>query len=208
MTSKQKEIVREGYNVVSYAYRGDEEDQGSVQYHDWLNELEPLLPAGSRVLDLGCGCGIPVARRLAAAHAVIGVDLSPVQIERARRLVPEAEFICADMGEIDFPGGHFATIVSFYAIIHLPLDEQPTLFKNLHRWLRPGGYLMATVGSQAWTGEAENWRGAGAKMAWSHAGTETYLEWLADAGFEILWTRFIPEGDGGHTLFLARRPSK
>lgn len=206
--SEQKEIVRSGYNAVSYAYRGDLEDQDSAPYHEWLDELEPLLPAGARVLDLGCGCGIPVSRRLAAVHAVTGVDISPVQIERARRLVPGAEFICADMGEISFPAERFAAIVSFYAIIHLPLDEQPALFENLYRWLRPDGTLMATVGSRPWSGEAENWRGAGARMAWSHAGTETYLEWLAAAGFETLWTRFIPEGDGGHTLLLARRPSR
>ena len=206
--SKQKEIVRAGYDVVSTTYRGDEEGQDSAPYHSWLDELEPLLPAGSPILDLGCGCGIPVAKRLAAAHKVTGVDISPVQIERARRLVPGAEFICADMGEISFPAKRFAAIVSFYAIIHLPLEEQPALFENLYRWLRPDGHLMATVGSQPWTGEAENWRGAGAKMAWSHAGTETYLEWLAAAGFETLWTHFIPEGDGGHTLTLARRPSR
>jgi hypothetical protein len=67
---------------------------------------------------------------------------------------------------------------------------------------------MATVCSRPWKGEEENWLDAGATMAWSHAGTETYLEWLAAAGFKTLWTRFIPEGEGGHTLFLARRPSR
>ena len=167
--------------------------------------MKPLLPAGSPVLDLGCGCGIPVARQLAATHRVTGVDISPVQIELARQIVPEAHFICADMGSITFPPGSFAAIVSFYAIFHLPLEEQPALFSNLHRWLQPNGCLMATVGSQAWTGKEENWRNAGATMYWSTADSATYLEWLTAVGFEVLWTRFIPEGTGGHTLILAKR---
>ena len=32
-----------------------------------------------------------------------------------------------------------------------------------------------------------------------------YAGWLADLNFELLWTRFIPEGDGGHTLLLAKK---
>jgi len=42
-----------------------------------------ILGEKSRVLDLGCGCGVPVARDLAAAgHEVIGVDVSEVQLQR------------------------------------------------------------------------------------------------------------------------------
>jgi hypothetical protein len=64
---------------------------------------------------------------------------------------------------------------------------------------------MATVGRRAWTGIEENWLGAGAPMAWSHAGEGTFLRWLAEAGFSVLWTRFIPEGTSGHVLLLAQR---
>jgi hypothetical protein len=42
-------------------------------------------------------------------------------------------------------------------------------------------------------------------MNWSHADRETYLAWVRDRGFEVLWTRFIPEGDSGHTLLLAKK---
>jgi len=58
-----KEIVRAGYDVISRIYRGDEEGEDCAHYHAWLDELEPLLAPGSPVLDLGCGCGVPVARR-------------------------------------------------------------------------------------------------------------------------------------------------
>ena len=54
------------------------------------------------MLDLGCGNGVPVARELSARFAVTGVDLSPVQVERARALVPGARFVCADMTAVEF----------------------------------------------------------------------------------------------------------
>ena len=176
---------------------------GRPDYEAWLRELMPRLNEGDPVLDLGCGCGVPATAILAERHAVTGVDLSPVQISRARRLVPAAQFQCADMSTLEFEASSFAAVVSFYAIIHVPLDEQPAIFENIFRWLRPGGYLLATVGSSAWTGTEEDWLGA--PMYWSHADRPTYIGWLEETGFEVLWTRFVPEGTGGHTLLLAKR---
>lgn len=202
---RQKEIVRRGYDKVSYAYCDDAGAHAFGADTALLAELFTLLPENSAVLDLGCGCGLPVSQALAGKFNVTGVDISPVQVERARRLVPGARFICADMAEIDFPRAAFPAVVSFYSLIHLPLDEQPALFARVRRWLEPRGYFLATVGSRAWAGTEENWLGvAGATMAWSHADAETYQAWIAAAGFEICRTEFIPEGDGGHTLILAR----
>jgi SAM-dependent methyltransferase len=199
-------MVRAGYDAVSHTYRGDVENGDCALYHEWLDELIPLLQPATRVLDLGCGCGIPVARRLAQSHQVTGVDLSAVQIRRALELVPAARFLCADMMTLEFPPSHFAAIASFYAIIHVPLDQQPALFRNMADWLQPGGYLMATVGHDHWTGTEEDWLGVeGATMYWSHADSATYEAWLTLSGLEVLWTRFVPEGDSGHTLLLARK---
>ena len=200
-----KAIIRRGYDAVSHAYRGDVEDETCADYHAWLDALTPLLAAGAPVLELGCGCGIPVAKRLAAQYQVTGVDLSSVQIGRARQLVPAGHFLCADMTTLDFPPASFAAILSFYAIIHIPLTEQPPLFHELRRWLKPGGYLMVTVGNTAWTGTEADWLDVfGATMYWSHADAATYEAWLKENGFVIHWTRFIPEGDGGHRLILAQ----
>lgn len=202
-----KDVVRQGYDKVSCAYRDNEGNAAyPLEYVAWLSELTPLLPPKSKVLELGCGCGIPVAQILSKDFAVIGVDISPVQIERAKRLVPHAELICADMTEVDFPAQSFAAIVCLYSIIHVPLEEQPALFAKLFEWLQPEGYLLATVGSRVWTGTEEDWLGVvGATMFWSHADTQTYELWLIELGFKLHWTKFIPEGDGGHSLILAQK---
>ena len=201
-----KEIVRTGYDAVSTLYRSGEDDPACQAYQEWLDELTPLLPAGAPVLDLGCGCGLPVVQRLAAAHPVTGVDISPVQIERTRLLAPAGRFICADIATLQFADESFGAVVAFYSLIHLPLAEQRPLLQRIWRWLQAGGYLMVTVGHRAWTGREENWLGGGAPMYWSHADAADYQTWLREIGFELLWTRFIPEGDSGHTLLLARRP--
>lgn len=199
-----KSIVRRGYDLVSRAYRDDDAEDGL--YADWLDTVEKRVEPGSAVLDVGCGCGVPVARRLAQRYAVTGVDLSPVQIGRARDLVPRATFVCGDMTTLRFPDESFGAITCLFALIHLPLGEQPVLLRRIRGWLRPGGLLLATVGHRAWTGLEKDWLGvSGGDMWWSHADVETYRRWFTDAGLRVEVEAFVPEGDGGHTFLLATR---
>jgi 2-polyprenyl-3-methyl-5-hydroxy-6-metoxy-1,4-benzoquinol methylase len=197
-------VVRRGYDALSHRYRGD--DDCPAEYALWLATLRQRLPARADVLDLGCGCGVPVARTLAeSGHRVTGVDLSEVQIDRARRLVPQATFWQADATEISFPEGAFDAVVCLYALIHMPLAEQPRLIGRIASWLRPGGWLLTTTGAAAWTGSEDNWLGGTATMWWSHADAATYRDWISQAGLHIEAEDFVPEGKGGHELFWARR---
>lgn len=200
-----KDVVRRGYDALSFRYRAD--DAAPANHVRWAAELLAHLgDRPARVLDLGCGCGVPVSRDLAAAgHHVIGVDISDVQVERARRLVPDAEFIRADATELEFSEASFDAVVCLFAIIHVPLAEQPAFLRRMARWLRDGGWLLLTAGHDAWTGSEQGWLGGDAEMWWSHADRATYREWLADADLEIVDERFVPEGGGGHALFWARR---
>lgn len=204
MDDDRGDLVRSGYNALSRRYRGD--DDTTEQYDRWVAELLGRLPERGHVLDIGCGCGIPVARRLTAAgHRVTGVDLSDVQVERARSLVPGATFVRADATALDLPYESFDAVVCLYALIHMPLDRQPGLLRDVARWLRPGGWLLATAGQDAWTGTEENWLGGPAAMWWSQADAATYRSWLQRAGLEIIDQGFVPEGGSGHALFWAHR---
>jgi 2-polyprenyl-3-methyl-5-hydroxy-6-metoxy-1,4-benzoquinol methylase len=202
-----REIVRRGYDAVSARY--DEAYGGEGKYAGWLGELTRRVPAGGSVLDLGCGSGIPVARTLdAAGYRVTGVDISEVQVRRARAHAPGARFVRADLTDPAFtPGGpgSFDAVVCLYALIHLPLDEQPPLLRRIAGWLRPGGWFLATTGHRAWTGVDEDWLGGGAPMWWSHADVATNRRWIGEAGLTVVREEFVPEGQGGHALFWARR---
>ena len=202
--SDPKELVRRGYDRISYRYRAD--DAGDGGYGPWIAAMLGRLAPGSAVLDLGCGCGIPVSRALAAAgHAVTGVDFSEVQIQRARSLVPAALFRCADATELDLPAGMFDAVVCLYALIHIPLAEQPPLLARIGQWLKPGGWLLATVGQWEWTGSDADWLGDGTPMWWSHADAASYRDWIGQAGLTVESEEFIAEGTSGHALFWARR---
>ena len=160
------ELVRSGYNAISGAYRGD--DDPDREYGPWLAGLLERIPGRGQVLDIGCGCGVPVARLLAAAgHQVTGVDVSDVQVERALEARPGAVFLGADATEVDFPPGSFDAVTCLYVLIHIPLDRQPRLLRGIARWLRPGGWLLAVTGQDAWTGTEDNWLGGPAPMRWS-----------------------------------------
>lgn len=201
----QSDLVRRGYDALSYHYRGD--DTGEGRYAPWIAELLARLPAGAPVLDVGCGCGVPVARALAAAgHPVTGIDISEVQIRRARQLVPAGSFIRADAVLARLPPASFDALVCLYSLIHMPLAEQPGLIGRMGGWLRPAGWLLAIAGQDAWTGSEDNWLDGQTPMWWSQADAGTYRGWLREAGLEIISADFVPEGDSGHALFWARRP--
>jgi SAM-dependent methyltransferase len=198
-----KDIVRRGYDHISTAYRDDVGDR-NLGYPLWLEtHLFPRLQAPARVLDIGCGNGVPATRLLAERFDVTGVDMSDVQIARARRLVPTATFIRADVASVEFPQGSFDAVVSFFALIHLPVEEQQALLERISTWLVPGGLFLATVGHASDTRVADFY---GAPMYWSHADAATYCDWLRDAGIDVVDRQFIPEGPhGGHELLLGMR---
>jgi cyclopropane fatty-acyl-phospholipid synthase-like methyltransferase len=204
-----KEVVRRGWNAVSTIYRPDGRSSdafghAAAEHRRWLRPLT-RLSTGSKVLDLGCGCGVPDVRALARRFEVVGVDISEVQIERARSLVPDATFLCMDMTKVRFLSGSFDGALSLYAIIHVPVEEQPGLLERVARWLRPGAPFVLVAGANRYTGTEKDWLAPGVEMYWSHADGDTYARWLAEAGFEVVRREFIPEADAGHELFECRR---
>ena len=136
----------------------------------------------ARILDLGCGAGIPVARRLISlGHLVEGVDASSAQIERACLNVPTADFHVGDMTGIERHPGTYDAVVALYSITHIPRDEHASLFLRIYTWLKPGGLFLASLGARDtpdWTG---NWLGT--TMFFSHFNAETNLRLLSEAMF-------------------------
>ncbi|HXH96662.1 MAG TPA: class I SAM-dependent methyltransferase, partial [Gaiellaceae bacterium] len=149
----------------------------------------------------------PETRRLAGRFRVTGVDISPLQVERARRAIPEADFLCADFTTLELPTGAYDAVVSFYAFNHVPRDLLASLLGRIRAWLVPGGWLLTAFGigdTEGWTGE---WLGA--PTFFSSFPPETNSRLARDAGFEIVHDELVtfeePEGPATFQWVLARR---
>ena len=200
-----RRTVEAGYDRMAEHYLAGKDPEDPLALAA-LEELARDLPSGAAVLDLGCGAGVPVTRWLARRFSVTGVDVSARQLELARRNVPAATFIKADMANDAFDPGRFDAVVAFHSIIHVPRVEHPALLGRIHGWLRDGGLFLATLSLGAWEGEETDWNGWGATMRWSHYDRETNLRMLRDAGFEIVSAEARTGGDGESWLWvLARR---
>ena len=205
------ETVRRGWNQVSYRYRPRRTSSDcfghlAKEYRGWLAPIGRSLPRGAAVLELGSGTGVPTARLLSRSFRVTGVDISDRQVRRARRLVPAARFLRADLSEVDFPARTFAAVVALYSFIHVPRQDHARLFRRVARWLAPGGWFLVTLGHSRYEGREARWLGTHATMLWSHYDAATYRRRLREAGFRIVRQEFVPEDDGGHELFWARVP--
>ena len=207
-----KKIVEEGYDKAAENYLKKFRQGFDANNKKFLKKLVRLVPKNSRVLDLGCGAGVPVAKFLCKFYKITGIDISAKQIELAKKNVPDGDFVKMDMTEIDFPVNHFDAIVAFYAIIHVPKEEHKDLLKKLFNILRHGGYLLATMGAVELEKEEEieeDWLGA--SMYWSHFGKEENIRMLKAIGFDILISKVIVEDDDGeerHLYILAQKPNK
>lgn len=97
---------------------------------------------GGAVADLGCGPGRVTAHLHALGLPVFGIDLSPEMVAVARRSHPDLRFTEGSMTALDLDDGSLAGAIAWYAIIHTPPEDLPSLFRELTRVLRPGGHLL------------------------------------------------------------------
>ena len=202
-------FVARGYDACGDAYNSDRATNAAAV----LDVLIERLPAAAHVLDLGCGAGVPITRALAErCDTVVGADISRQQARRAHAAVPAASIVTADMSAWPFRGEIFDAIVSFYSIFHVPRELQRRVFADIFGSLKPGGYLLASVGRTD-AGSYTEPDFFGVDMYWSHFGADAYRQMVVAAGFELLVEQTLPHGyidsdhePERHPLIFARKP--
>jgi SAM-dependent methyltransferase len=168
----------------------------------WLDRFAAALPAGGTVLDLGCGSGEPLARRLRAAGlAVTGVDAAPAMIARCVAAFPDGDWRLADMRGLDL-GRTFDGLVAWHSAFHLAPSDQRGLAATYRRHLRVGGLLLFTSDPAA--GESP---GAleGEPLYHASLSPDEYRALLAAHGFSVLAHVAKDPTAGDATVWLARR---
>ncbi|MFI5776839.1 class I SAM-dependent methyltransferase [Nocardia sp. NPDC051570] len=163
-----------------------------------LEWLGARLPSGAHVLDVGSGTGVPAARALAdKGYRVVGIDVSPVMVDIARRQVPDATFLQTDVLDYDTEPGSLDAACVFFSLLQIPRAQIDATVHRIADWLRPGGYLVLAAVPADIDGLTIDFLGHPIRV--SSYTVPAYLDLLRAAGMDILETRestWIPEGGG------------
>lgn len=136
-----------GYSPLEAQRLGDQADTLAALLHEGT-----AYPAGSRVLEAGCGVGAQTVHLLAAGPAMrlTAVELSADSLARARERVaaeaPGADVTWhhGDLHQLPFPDGSFDHVFLCFVLEHL-VDPVAAL-AALRRVLRPGGTITVIEG--------------------------------------------------------------
>ena len=110
-----------------------------------VDRLVGMIPArsrGGRILDVGCGAGATTARLTDHFDpaSIVGINIAPDQLERARRLVPGAAFMQMDAADLRFDAATFDVVICVEAAHHF--DTRTRFLREAFRVLKPGGCLV------------------------------------------------------------------
>lgn len=146
-----------------------------------LSGLEPTLPAGYRVLEVGCGDGntLRVLTRVCRRGVVFGMDLQAEGLDFARPRV-DCALVRGDIVRSPFtPATRFHVIAMFDVIEHI--DEESDVLAAVRMMLAPDGLLMLTVPAspQLWSAFDE---AAGHRRRYTVEGLRARL---IQAGFRV-----------------------
>jgi SAM-dependent methyltransferase len=168
----------------------------------WHDRFIGMLHAGASVLDLGCGSGTPVARRMVAQGLkVTGVDASPTLISLCRARLPDHEWIVGDMRSLAL-GRTFAGVLAWDSFFHLGYDDQRKMIDDVFvAHAGPRAVLMFNAGPRQ--GEAiGNYRGD--PLYHASLDPAEYAKLLDRIGFDIVAHAVEDPQAGGRTVWLAQ----
>jgi 2-polyprenyl-3-methyl-5-hydroxy-6-metoxy-1,4-benzoquinol methylase len=143
--------LRQSWNRIAEPYQRQWNRRADVvQYGPYIPDESQLRllgdVRGKRVLDLGCGGGqAAIALSLAGAEC-LGVDISDVQVEYARKLASEyavsPEFHCSEMAEF-LARQEVAIYDIVLSILAVPyVEDQKSLFRSIRRVVKSGGRFI------------------------------------------------------------------
>lgn len=134
---------RDPATIAFYQARAPHYTFTSAQRHS--HQLDPFLdrlPAGGRVLEMGCGGGQDAARIAARGFAVDATDATPAMVAKANeRFGVGARVMAFDELEAE---AEYDGVWAHASLLHCPRSELPDVLRRIHRALVPGGWHFAS----------------------------------------------------------------
>ncbi|MGK7894349.1 MAG: class I SAM-dependent methyltransferase [Xenococcus sp. (in: cyanobacteria)] len=97
------------------------------------------INSDSKILDLCCGSGQTTQFLVQKSSQVMGLDASPKAIERAKKRVPQANYVNALAEKIPFSEQEFDIVHSSVALHEMETKQLREIIKEVYRVLKPGG---------------------------------------------------------------------
>ncbi len=194
------DLVKNGYDEIGERYAND---RGHWPSNRYLGRFSRNLPRTAKILDLGCGTGVPIDRYLIGkGHEVVGLDISDRQLALARKNNPAAQYEAKDMQGLRDSEYSVDGLVSMYAIFHTPRETHQELFQKLRSFLPKGGVILVSMGASEWEGSERDFYGT--RMFWSHFGPEKNRSLIEACRFKVALDEIDEGGDESHQFILAR----
>ncbi|MFT5124456.1 MAG: SAM-dependent methyltransferase [Kiritimatiellia bacterium] len=127
-------------------YAADHTPWDHAAAHPMLHLLVEEEALRGRVLVPGCGAGHDVAGLAACGLEVLGIDLAPSAIAKAKGLYPDTNFEQHDLFNLpDAYTGAFDTIWEHTCFCAIHPDQRAAYVDAMHRCLKPDGQLVACL---------------------------------------------------------------
>lgn len=148
MVSERWVEWRRTVDIDKYDARWNERARRGESVHGEADAVERLVAdlVGRRnvsVLDAGCGTGRLAIELDNRGHRVVGVDLDPDMIERARLKAPNIEWWVGDLASFDHAERFDVIVLAGNIFLFCRPGAQAPIVRNLTRLLAPGGTLVA-----------------------------------------------------------------
>jgi SAM-dependent methyltransferase len=114
-----------------------------VDVHGEAALVDELVPRSTAVLDGGCGTGRVAIELTRRGHEVVGVDLDPGMLGKARAKAPELAWVQADLATLDLGRSFDAVVLAGNVLLFVVAGSEGAVVARAAAHLRPGGLLLA-----------------------------------------------------------------
>lgn len=172
-----------------------------------VREFSRNLPPKAKILDIGCGHGLPITHTLhELGFQLYGIDSSPKMMSKFSENFPDRPAQCSNVLHSDFFNTRFDAIIAYGLLVHLPQDQQTKVIEKVSEHLQCGGCFLFNSGDEDGKRMTPPGYNGGERFMSYSMSSFNYKKTLHNNEMR-LQIHYI-EKDTGGTIYIAKKVSK